>query len=100
MRVLRTAALALFALATVPNSALSEAEQIGTATRIKTSVNGDYGLVEVSEPVHRNERITTSKSGLGEFLFRDGISSPSAGVRSSRSTTTSSMIPTQSETHY
>ena len=72
MRVLRTAALALFALATVPNSALSEAEQIGTATRIKTSVNGDYGSVEVSEPVHRNERITTSKSGLGEFLFRDG----------------------------
>ena len=51
---------------------MSEAERIGQATRIQTTVNGDYGELAVKEPVHRNEKIRTSKSGLGEFLFRDG----------------------------
>ena len=46
--------------------------RIGQATRIQTTVNGDYGELAVKEPVHRNEKIRTSKSGLGEFLFRDG----------------------------
>jgi hypothetical protein len=50
----------------------AEPEKVGTATRILTAVNGDYGSVEVKEPVHRNEQIRTSKSGLGEFIFRDG----------------------------
>jgi hypothetical protein len=62
-------ALALLALT---SNAGAEAERIGTATRILTDVNGDSGTVEVSEPIHRDERIRTSKSGLGEFVFRDG----------------------------
>jgi Uncharacterized protein conserved in bacteria len=53
-------------------SASAESDKVGTATLIKTAVNGDYGSIEVKEPVHRNERIRTSKSGLGEFLFADG----------------------------
>ena len=64
-----TAALALLVST---GGAGAEPERIGTATRIQTAVNGDYGSVEVSEPVHRDERIRTSKSGLGEFVFRDG----------------------------
>lgn len=54
------------------NLASAEAERVGTATRIQTAVNGDYGTVEVRDPVHRDERIVTSRSGLGEFVFRDG----------------------------
>ena len=69
MRKLAVAALALLALI---GSATAEPEKIGTATLIRTSVNGDYGEMVVKGPIHRNERIRTSKSGLGEFLFRDG----------------------------
>ena len=61
-------ALALFAAA----NCATAAEKVGTATLIKTSVNGDYGEIVVRAPVHRDERIRTSKSGLGEFIFRDG----------------------------
>ena len=66
------AASVLFAALLASGSAMSEAERIGQATRIQTTVNGDYGELAVKEPVHRNEKIRTSKSGLGEFLFRDG----------------------------
>jgi hypothetical protein len=60
------------ALLCATNLASAEAERVGSATRIQTAVNGDYGTVEVNEPVHRDERIVTSRSGLGEFVFRDG----------------------------
>lgn len=48
------------------------AEKVGEAVLIKTSVTGQNGAIEVKSPVHRNERIRTSKSGLGQFVFRDG----------------------------
>ncbi len=67
-----TRTVALLTLCVVSSGAHAETERVGTATLIKTAVNGDYGSLEVKEPVHRNERIRTSKSGLGEFLFRDG----------------------------
>ena len=69
MMKLAVAALALLALI---GSATAEPEKIGTATLIRTSVNGNYGEMVIKGPIHRNERIRTSKSGLGEFLFRDG----------------------------
>ncbi len=47
-------------------------EQVGQATLIKTAVTGDAGPLAIKSPVHRNERISTSQSGLGEFTFRDG----------------------------
>ena len=47
-------------------------EQVGQATLIKTAVTGGSGPLAISSPVHRDERITTSQSGLGEFTFRDG----------------------------
>lgn len=47
-------------------------EQVGQATLIKTSVTGAGGPLEIKSPVYRDERITTSQSGLGEFTFRDG----------------------------
>ncbi|MBL8580061.1 MAG: FecR domain-containing protein [Mesorhizobium sp.] len=47
-------------------------EQVGQATLIKTAVTGPSGPLAVKSPVFRDERITTSQSGLGEFLFRDG----------------------------
>ena len=68
MRQLTAVAFSLFALA----GSATAAEKIGTATLIKTAVSGDYGAIVVRAPVHRNERIRTSQSGLGEFLFRDG----------------------------
>jgi hypothetical protein len=47
-------------------------EQVGQATLIKTAVTGDAGPLAISSPVYRDERISTSQSGLGEFTFRDG----------------------------
>ena len=64
--------IAALTLLCATNLASAEPEQVGTATRIQTAVNGDYGTVEVRDPVHRDERIVTSRSGLGEFVFRDG----------------------------
>ena len=47
-------------------------EQVGQATLIKTAVTGASGPLAIKSPVYRDERITTSQSGLGEFTFRDG----------------------------
>jgi hypothetical protein len=49
----------------------SAAEQVGEAVLIKTTVSGDSGELIVKSPVHRDERIRTSLSGLGQFIFRD-----------------------------
>ena len=57
-----------FAIA-APSSA---AEQVGEAVSIKTTVTGDKGTLATRSPVHRDERIRTSNTGLGEFVFRDG----------------------------
>ncbi|MBX4928074.1 FecR family protein [Rhizobium binae] len=48
------------------------AEPVGQAVVIKTEVTGESGPIAVDANVHRNERIKTSPSGLGQFLFRDG----------------------------
>jgi hypothetical protein len=48
------------------------AEQVGQAVLIKTEVTGQDGPIAVNGPVHRDERIRTSQSGLGQFIFRDG----------------------------
>jgi hypothetical protein len=47
------------------------AEEVGRAVLIKTVVSGDSGELVVESPVHRDERIRTSLSGLGQFIFRD-----------------------------
>ena len=47
-------------------------EQVGQATLIRTAVTGDTGPLVMRSPVYRDERIRTSRSGLGEFMFRDG----------------------------
>jgi hypothetical protein len=48
------------------------AEAVGEAVLIKTQVTGASGPLTVNGPVHRDERIQTSKSGLGQFVFVDG----------------------------
>ncbi|OAV53484.1 hypothetical protein A6U98_05810 [Rhizobium sp. WYCCWR10014] len=48
------------------------AEPVGQAVVIKTQVTGQSGPIEVDTRVHRNERIKTSQSGLGQFVFHDG----------------------------
>ena len=48
------------------------AETVGKAILINTAVTGNAGSLAVSSPVHRNESIRTSATGLGEFVFRDG----------------------------
>lgn len=53
-------------------SAAFAQEQVGQATLIKTAVNGGSGPLVLQSPVYRDERITTSQRGLGEFVFRDG----------------------------
>ena len=52
-------------------SSLSQ-EKVGEAVLVKTTVTGDSGPLAVTAPVHRDERIRTSNTGLGEFLFHDG----------------------------
>ncbi|OCJ11164.1 hypothetical protein A6U87_27540 [Rhizobium sp. AC44/96] len=54
-----------------PVSAFS-AEAVGEATAIRTEVTGENGPLVVKAPVHKDERIRTSISGLGQFVFRDG----------------------------
>ncbi|TCU15817.1 FecR family protein [Rhizobium sullae] len=51
---------------------VSATEQVGQAIRIKTQVTGQSGPLTVNAAVHRDERIRTSQSGLGQFVFRDG----------------------------
>ena len=53
-------------------SAAIAAERVGEAVLIKTSVTGDGRSLATSSPVHRDERLKTSSTGLGEFLFEDG----------------------------
>jgi len=48
------------------------AEPVGQATLIRTEVSGETGPLVVRSPVHRDERIRTSQSGLGQFIFKDG----------------------------
>lgn len=52
--------------------ASNAAEEVGQATLIRTEVTGDAGPIVVKSPVHRDEKIRTSVSGLGQFVFRDG----------------------------
>ncbi|MGF6156541.1 hypothetical protein M2267_001784 [Ensifer sp. KUDG1] len=71
MFCLRGAALALCAVAFGPAS-LFAAEPVGKAVEIRTAVNGARGAIAVRDPVYKDERISTSKSGLGQFVFEDG----------------------------
>ncbi|WP_245298495.1 FecR domain-containing protein [Sinorhizobium sp. A49] len=48
------------------------AEPVGRAVSIRTEVSGASGPLAVRDPVYRDERIRTSKSGLGQFVFQDG----------------------------
>jgi hypothetical protein len=50
----------------------SAAEQIGKALAITVTVSGDNGILRASSPIHRDERIRASNSGVGQFEFRDG----------------------------
>ncbi|RUW38162.1 MULTISPECIES: FecR domain-containing protein [unclassified Mesorhizobium] len=65
---------AIVALAATLNNATptKAAEAVGQAVVIKTAVTGASGPLEVKSPVHRDERISTSNSGLGQFVFLDG----------------------------
>ncbi len=68
-RAAAVAALGMTLLSPLPTMA---AEPVGEAVLIKTEVTGGGGPIAVDTPVHRDERIKTSRSGLGRFLFRDG----------------------------
>ncbi|WP_244426117.1 FecR family protein [Mesorhizobium amorphae] len=48
------------------------AEAVGQAVVIKTAVTGATGPLVVRAPVHQDERIRTSNTGLGQFVFLDG----------------------------
>ena len=65
---------AVVALAATLNNATPTiaAEAVGQAVVIKTAVTGATGPLVVSAPVHRDERISTSNTGLGQFVFLDG----------------------------
>ena len=69
LRAPGVAAVAAALCFAVPSMA---SEVVGQAVLIKTKVAGQSGPLSVKAPVHRNERISTSASGLGQFLFRDG----------------------------
>ena len=47
-------------------------EEVGKAVAIVPAVKGAGGALDVGSPIHRDERIVSSKSGLGQFKFRDG----------------------------
>jgi hypothetical protein len=72
MSCLRHAAIAALSVALYGSTPTMAAEAVGQAVRIKTDVSGQRGPLAVRDPVHRDERIRTSRSGLGQFVFRDG----------------------------
>ncbi|TCR80149.1 FecR domain-containing protein [Rhizobium sp. BK376] len=69
---LRAAAFVLFSVILLAPLQSKAAEEVGQAVLIKTEVSGDGGPLAVDDRVHRDERIRTSQSGLGQFTFRDG----------------------------
>jgi len=70
MFCLRGAALIAFYVAAY--SPTIAAEPVGQAVQIRTAVSGARGPIAVKDPVYKDERISTSKSGLGQFVFQDG----------------------------
>jgi hypothetical protein len=64
--------LVIAALTALATGSAFAAEKVGEAVLIKTTVTGGGGTLAVRSPVHRDERIRTSGTGLGEFVFRDG----------------------------
>lgn len=65
---------AIVALAATLNNAtpIMAAEAVGQAVVIKTAVTGATGPLVVRAPVYQDERIRTSNTGLGQFVFLDG----------------------------
>ena len=61
-----------FGLLAFDAAPLKAIESIGKAVEIKTAVTGARGDLSINDPVFQDERIRTSKSGLGQFIFRDG----------------------------
>ena len=47
-------------------------EKVGEAVAIVPAVKGAGGALDAGSPIHRDERIVSSKSGVGQFVFRDG----------------------------
>ncbi|MBB3458608.1 hypothetical protein FHT86_006934 [Rhizobium sp. BK313] len=72
MVYLRDAAIAVLSVTLFAPLPLRAAEKVGEAVLIRTEVSGAGGPLAVDDPVHRDERIRTSISGLGQFTFRDG----------------------------
>lgn len=69
---LRSIGIAGFCLALLSAWPALASEPVGQATLIRTEVSGQAGPIIVNDEVHRDERIRTSQSGLGQFIFRDG----------------------------
>ncbi|MFS8113147.1 FecR domain-containing protein [Rhizobium jaguaris] len=72
MVYLRDAAIAVLSVTLFAPLPSKADEKVGEAVLIKTEVSGASGPMAVDDPVHRDERIRTSISGLGQFTFRDG----------------------------
>ncbi|WFU11542.1 FecR domain-containing protein (plasmid) [Rhizobium sp. CB3090] len=72
MSCLRDAAIAVLSVTLLAPFSSRAAEKVGEAVLIKTEVTGAGGPLAVADPVHRDEQIRTSISGLGQFTFRDG----------------------------
>jgi hypothetical protein len=72
MRYMRSAAIVALSFTLYNPVPTMAAEPVGEAVLIKTEVTGASGPLVVNGPVHRDERIRTSQSGLGQFVFIDG----------------------------
>lgn len=72
MLYLRHAATVVLSVMLLAPLSSNAAEKVGQAVLINTEVTGAGGPLAVDDPVHRDEQIRTSLSGLGQFTFRDG----------------------------
>lgn len=72
MLYLRHAATVVLSVMLLAPLSSKAAEKVGQAVLINTEVTGAGGPLAVDDPVHRDEQIRTSISGLGQFTFRDG----------------------------
>lgn len=69
---IRFKALLLACVLALSAGSAPAAEQVGETSYVNRTVTGDGRRLAVKSPVYRDERITTTSTGLGEFIFRDG----------------------------
>jgi hypothetical protein len=64
--------VSLISFMALESSSFAAGEKVGVAVRVNTRVSGEGGEITTGGNIHRDERIRTNASGVGNFVFDDG----------------------------